>query len=133
MSEKGKHFDEGKAPIHLIPEEAIIGMAKAFGYGAKKYDRFNFRKGIDYTRITDSLMRHTLQFLRREDLDQESGLPHLYHAAANIAMLIYMSENRQECDDRYQEPQKEVTDVTTTEVQEAKPQRGNPFIRDPRK
>lgn len=73
---KGKKFDSEKAQIHLIPTEAILGMASALGMGAKKYGAYNFRSGIEYTRIIDSLMRHTLAYLAGEENDPESGLPH---------------------------------------------------------
>lgn len=103
---KGLHFDEGKAPLHLIPEEAIIGMAMAFGYGYKKYDepygtRWNFKKGIEVTKLTDSLRRHALAYLKGEDLDPESGLSHVWHILANAAMLEYNRIHHPELDDRY--------------------------------
>lgn len=100
-SGKGTKHDQGKPPIHMIPEVAIIGMAEGFAYGAKKYDRFNYRKGLDYTRLTDSLMRHTLAFLMGEDTDPESGLHHTKLMLANAAMLEFMRVNRPEHDDRY--------------------------------
>ena len=98
--DKGSKFDSGKAPIHMIPEEAILGTSQVFAFGAKKYKRFNYRKGIEFTRLQDSLMRHMLAFSKGENTDEESGLSHLYHAAANISMLIYMNENKPEMDDR---------------------------------
>ena len=100
MSE-GKKFDENKAPLHMIPEEAIEGMAFAFAYGAKKYGKYNYREGIHLTRLTDSLRRHILAFLKGEDCDNESGLPHTWHMLANAAMIEYMRANRPEFDDRY--------------------------------
>jgi hypothetical protein len=48
MSEGIKH-DQGKAPISLVPAVAILGMAKVFAFGAKKYGRHNFRKGMDHS------------------------------------------------------------------------------------
>ncbi len=87
----------------MIPEDALIGMAEAFGFGARKYDRFNYRKGIEYSRITDSLRRHTLAFLQGEDIDPESGLHHTKHMLANVAMLEYMRLNKPEMDDRWVE------------------------------
>lgn len=99
--EIGDHFDEGKAPIHLIPVEAILGTAHVFGMGAKKYGEYNFRKGIRHTQIINSLLRHTLAYLDGEDNDPESGKSHIYHAMANCAMLIYMIHNKPELDDRY--------------------------------
>ena len=97
----GKKHDQGKPPIHMIPEDAILGMAEAFAYGAKKYDRFNYRNGLDYTRLTDSLMRHTLAFLKGEDIDPESGLHHTKLMLANTAMLEFMRLHKPEHDDRY--------------------------------
>ncbi len=97
----GKKYDQGKAPLHMIPEDAILGMAQAFAYGAKKYDRFNYRNGISFTRLTDSLGRHALAFLAGEDMDQESGLPHTYHILANAAMIEYMRVHKPEFDDRF--------------------------------
>jgi hypothetical protein len=105
--EKGTKNDSNKAPIHMIPEDAILGMAEAFAYGAKKYDRFNYRKGLEITRLTDSLMRHTLAFLKGEDIDPESGLHHTKHILANAAMIEYTRIYRPECDDRYKEGKNE--------------------------
>ncbi len=100
---QGQKFDQGKAPLHMIPEDAILGMAQAFAYGAQKYDRFNYRNGLSYTRLTDSLGRHTLAFLAGEDLDPESGLPHTYHILANAAMIEYMRVHKPEFDDRWKD------------------------------
>lgn len=101
---KGTKYDSEKAPLHMVPEEGIIGAAEAFGYGAKKYERFNYKKGIEYTRITDSLRRHTLAFLNGEDIDPESGLHHTKCILANAHMLEFMRVRRPEMDDRYKEP-----------------------------
>lgn len=98
---KGTKNDQGKAPVSLIPRSAIIGIAKALDFGAKKYDRYNFMNGIEYTRLTDATMRHIFAFLDGEDIDKESGLNHINHAAANLCMLLYMLDNRQEMDDRF--------------------------------
>lgn len=101
----GVKFDQGKAPLHMIPEDAILGMAQAFAYGAQKYGEYNYRNGIHTTRLTDSLGRHTLAYLAGENDDPESGLPHTYHILANAAMLEYMRIHRPEFDNRYKQPQ----------------------------
>ena len=100
---KGSKHDAGKAPLHMIPEEALIGMAEAFAFGANKYGKFNYKKGLEITRLTDSLRRHALAFLQGEDLDPESGLHHTKHILANAAMLEYTRLHRPEMDDRYKE------------------------------
>ncbi len=97
---KGIKNDNGKPPIHMIPEEAILGMAIAFNYGAKKYTKMNYRKGISITRLTDSLIRHTLAYTKGIDIDEESGLPHTQLILANAAMIEYMRINKPEFDDR---------------------------------
>lgn len=94
--------DKGlKAPIHLIPVEAITGMANAFLMGIEKHGKHKFREGIQYTELIDSIMRHTLAFLNGEDNDKESGMPHTWHIGANFAMLEYQRVHHKELDDRY--------------------------------
>ena len=99
----GVKNDKGKAPLHMIPEVSLIGMAEAFAYGAIKYERFNYRKGLSYTRLTDSLRRHTLAYLAGEDIDEDSGLHHTKLILANAAMLEWMRVKRPEMDDRYKD------------------------------
>lgn len=98
---EGKKFDQGKAPITLIPTVALLGMAKVFDFGAKKYGRHNFRAGITYSRLLDAAFRHLLAYQEGEDLDPESGHPHWAHALCCIAMLAFMTTRKGEWDDRY--------------------------------
>lgn len=98
---KGNKFDQGKSPVHLIPIEAILGMGYGFDYGAKKYGKYNFRDGIEYTRIIDSLIRHTLAFLSGEEIDEESQKYHVDLIGCNFAMLKYMTVHKKDMDDRY--------------------------------
>ena len=81
--------DQNKAPVHLVPSQCIIGVAKVMGFGQDKYDEYNYRKGdgLDYMRLYDAAQRHMLAWSLGEDIDPESGLPHLDHAAASIMML----------------------------------------------
>ncbi len=91
-----------KPKIHLIPSEAILGMASAFTHGIEKHGRYEFRdNNLTYTEIIDALMRHTLAFLAGEDIDEESGLPHTYCIGANYAMLEWKRVHQPELDDRY--------------------------------
>jgi hypothetical protein len=101
MEEKGTKKDQGKPPLKFLTKAFLFGVASAHMFGAKKYGDWNFRKGLEYTRLTDSAMRHLIAFLDGEDLDPESGLPHVHLAGANINMLCDMIENKPELDDRY--------------------------------
>lgn len=98
---RGLKFDQNKPKVSLIPEEAILGMAKAFTYGAEKYQAHNFRKGILYSRLLDATYRHLLAFSTGEDVDTESLNEHIDHAMASLAMLKFMTKNVPEMDDRF--------------------------------
>jgi len=98
---EGIKFDEKKAPMVLTPVAAKIAMAEAFGYGAKKYGKWNYKKGMDWTRLLSATERHLDAFKDGEDIDPESGVNHLGHALADIAMLMDYYQNKLGTDDRY--------------------------------
>lgn len=47
-------------------------------------------KAEELERYRDALYRHWLAYLGGEERDAESGLPHLWHLACNVAFLIEM-------------------------------------------
>lgn len=106
MAKRGVKNDSGKPSISLVPKEALWGMAKALTYGANKYGKYNFRGGIEYTRLADACYRHLSAFIDGEDIDEESGNSHLDHAMASLAMLSVMVLNNPEMDDRYKKGKK---------------------------
>lgn len=77
-----------KPQLSLIPQHALIEVAKVFMYGAKKYDEYNYSKGETNTVYIDACMRHVNQYLLGKDNDDESNLLHLAHAVANLMMVI---------------------------------------------
>jgi len=97
----GVKHDIEKAPMALLPPRALEQVAKAMGYGAQKYGMYNYLKGIGYSRMLSALLRHTFQYLKGEDCDVESGLPHWAHIGANVLMLGEMTFERPEMDDRH--------------------------------
>lgn|SRR5574343_303346 len=100
-SDKGSKHDSEKPSITLVPSEAILGIANALSYGARKYERYNFRRGIEHSRLLDAAMRHLLAILGGEDIDAESGNPHIHHAMASLAMYEWMRVNRPDLNDLY--------------------------------
>lgn len=96
----GVKFDQGKPPLSILTKESLVAEAQAFAYGALKYDRSNYKKGMEWTRVIDASLRHIMAFNSKEDFDSESGLNHLWHAKACLAMLIYYYENKVGKDDR---------------------------------
>lgn len=62
-------------------------------YGTEKYhDPENWRK-VEPERYRDAAFRHFLSYLDDpHGVDEESGLPHLWHLACNIAFLCEMED-----------------------------------------
>lgn len=100
LEEKGLKYDQGKPDLSILPIEALEAMAAAFTYGAKKYQRNNFKKGIEVNRTLAAALRHIYAKLNKQDFDIESGVDHLGHALAAIAMAIYTLKHKPELDDR---------------------------------
>lgn len=97
----GKKNDELKPVLAYIPKEAIWEMGKALTFGAKKYDSWNYKNGIETTRTLSAALRHIYQFLDGENLDSESQSLHLGNAMANLAMAIDTYYNHPEMDNRH--------------------------------
>jgi hypothetical protein len=100
LHEVGVKLDSEKLRMDLIPASAIESLAEVLTYGAKKYADRNWEKGIKWGRVYAATLRHLLAWWRGENLDPESGLPHLAHAMCNIAFLLEFSKKRKEFDDR---------------------------------
>lgn len=90
MTDKGTKHDAGKLDLTLMPKAAIESAVRALAYGANKYGRDNYKKGIDETRIKAALLRHLFADIDGEQVDSESGLQHLDHVAACVAMWAFM-------------------------------------------
>lgn len=93
--------DYGKAKLSLVPRRIIWDVAAIREYGNDKYPDGgpdNWR-GVEPERYRDAAYRHFLGYLDDpRSVDSESGFPHLWHLACNIAFLcemedIYLSKN----------------------------------------
>lgn len=84
--------DDGKPRPTLVPPSLIWAVTAIREYGCQKYhDPENWRK-VEPQRYQDALYRHWLAYLEGEVNDPESGLPHIWHVACNVAFLIEMEE-----------------------------------------
>lgn len=83
--------DAGKPRLTLVPRKIIWFVAKIREYGNRKYgDPENWRK-VDIQRYRDAAYRHFMAYLDDpHGVDEESGMPHLWHLACNIAFLCEM-------------------------------------------
>lgn len=76
-------------------------MVRVLMFGAKKYDDHNWKKGLKYSEVCESLQRHMNAFVEGEDNDPESKLSHVGHILCNAMFLSYMALFRKDMDDRY--------------------------------
>jgi deoxycytidylate deaminase len=81
-------FDGDKLRIDLVPPSAIKALAEVLTFGARKYKPNNWRNCADLSRYEAAFLRHILAYQEGEVHDQESGMPHLWHAMTNISFLI---------------------------------------------
>lgn len=91
----GLKDDGGKVmaslPFIYFPK-ALTLVAEVATMGAKKYSVGGWRTVPDgLQRYTDAMYRHLLQWSETEK-DEESGLPHLAHAAWNALAVLQMIE-----------------------------------------
>lgn len=83
--------DTGKPRPTLVPVSLIRAVTAVREYGTAKYhDPENWRT-VEPQQYRDALYRHWLAYLEDpQGVDAESGLPHLWHVACNVAFLIEM-------------------------------------------
>jgi len=100
-SEPGTKFDFGKPRMELLPQKALLEIAQVLTFGSRKYEAWNWAKGMSWTRLIGATLRHIAAWSTGETKDPETGLNHLSHAACDLLFLLEYQHFRQEFDDRY--------------------------------
>lgn len=98
----GLRYNQDKPEMSMVLEadKAMAGLSKVLMYGRDKYSRGNWLGGLEHMGIVDCLMRHLTAYVAGENLDEESGLPHVDHVLANALFLSQMTKTRHDLDDR---------------------------------
>lgn len=78
-----------KLRTDLVPYELVLLAAIGLEYGAEKYGARNFEKGLNTSDLLMSIERHTRAMMDGEEMDEESGLPHIALLSSSIAMFSY--------------------------------------------
>lgn len=90
-----------KVNLHLVPPASKIYQALAMENGAKKYGPYNWRdKKVQLSIYISAIQRHVDAFFDGEELAEDSGVPHLAHAIANLGIIIDALETGCLIDDR---------------------------------
>jgi hypothetical protein len=88
---------------------AVIHGAHAMMNCADKYGPFNWReKDVIASIYIDAALRHISGWFEREETAEDSGVHHLGHVIACMAILLDAQENGNLIDDRPNAKQKEV-------------------------
>lgn len=101
MEEQGVRENSGKLKWSLVSMRSLAPMVRVLMFGAQKYEDHNWKKGLKYTEICESLQRHLNSFMEGKDNDSESKLSHVGHILCNAMFLSYMTLFRKDMDDRY--------------------------------
>jgi len=90
---EAKKYDGDKPRTDLLPVVPLLKTASVFGYGAKKYNDYNYANGdgLQWSRLYGACLRHMFAWWQGEDMD-ESGHNHLYHAICELLMLAHLQE-----------------------------------------
>ncbi len=86
---RGNRYNEGKIKWSLVDFKSIESLPRVLEFGAKKYSRDQWKKGLDKKEILESSMRHLTAIMDGEENDPESGLPHSGHIYANTMFYEY--------------------------------------------
>lgn len=77
-----------KVAMSAIPAQPLMEMGLAMMEGARKYGRHNYRiAGVRSSVYYDAALRHLMAWWEGEDVDPDSGLPHLVKAMACLCVI----------------------------------------------
>lgn len=92
---------EGKDPMEYLIWEVLMDDAVVHKHGADKYGVRNWRIDEILTSTYEgAIMRHFLAWAKGEDIDPDSGKPHLTHIRACCAIIMDAQAHGKLVDDR---------------------------------
>lgn len=90
MSDNNQTYkaDNGKTRLDLVTPTFIEAVGKIRTFGVQKYGDSDSWAKVEPQRYMAALLRHINAYRMGEEIDKESGMPHLWHAACNLMFLI---------------------------------------------
>lgn len=100
--ETAMKYDGDKLRFDLVPPGVSVALAAVLGYGAVKYDDWNWNRGegLDPERVYSALQRHLTAIRCGEKTDPETGFPHTWLALTNAAFLVALEDRARVIPDR---------------------------------
>ena len=96
-------FNDLKPRVDLMDPISILEVGAVFSYGIAKYGSVkpDWRTGQPWSHMYGSLMRHVMAWWYGEDIDEDSGLPHVWMMGCNAHMIQSTVRLHPEMDDRF--------------------------------
>lgn len=105
-----------KPRLDLVPSALDIQVAEAMANGAQKYGPFNWREHpVKASVYIAAARRHLAQWFDGEDRAPDSGVHHLAHAAACLAIVLDAEASGTLLDDRHLGPASQLIEALTHE------------------
>jgi len=115
LGDMGRKYDDDKLEYGLLPPLALEETVKVLTFGAKKYERDNWKQVPDSKRrYFDALQRHIWAWKKGEQMDEESGLHHLAHAMCCLMFLYEHDIMYSINDDEDINPENEIIHIYST-------------------
>ncbi len=93
IEKPGRKDDIGKLDWTLLPMDVLEDVVKVLEYGARKYERENWKYVKDAVhRYEAAFFRHAVAYINGEKIDPESGLPHLAHATNCLLFIMWFDK-----------------------------------------
>ena len=89
-----------KLRYDLIPADPLAQLAHVYTLGAEKYEDWNWREGLAWSRVYAALMRHLQAWWMGAAIDPDDGQSHLASVAWCAFTLMAFEQERPEYDDR---------------------------------
>ena len=93
----------------MAPMEVMAETARVLEYGAKKYDAWNWAKGMSWQSVIACMARHLLgtpdwpgMWQEPRGADRDSGRQHIGHVGCNVMFLLQYMATYPDGDDRPQ-------------------------------
>jgi len=78
----------GKPQMRLILPNAAAALVRVREFGLKKYPDADNWKNVPVCDWEDAMLRHLMKHIDGEVLDDESGMPHLWHALCDLSYMV---------------------------------------------